>query len=334
MHKLRNSLALAVFAGVTHAAIADGVTVTPETYIRAETDTAFANFQQRAGGKVNTNAFVREPALLADQPVIRMNRDTLYGSAVIDTAGGATVTVPGTDDGRYLSVLVLDNDHYAPAVFYEPGTYDLSGDTRYVTLLYRVQLLDYADPADVAAANQLQDQFVVKAGSAVPFTAPQWDLESMLALRSRYEVEFSKFAQFEPDWMGPRGEVNEETRHLAAAGAWGLFPAKDAVYINYAGPSDPQRCYTATYDTPETQAFWSITVYGSDGFMKSNVNVINDRNVTLNEDGSFTAYFGSEDACGARANRVDISEGWNFLLRIYRPGAAVLSGEYTLALHH
>lgn len=172
-----------------------------------------------------------------------------------------------------------------------------------------MQLLDYADPDDVAAANLLQDQFVVKAGSAEPFTSPQWDLESMLALRSQYEVEFSQFAQFESDCMGPRGEVNEKTRHLAAAGAWGLFPAKDVVYINYAGPSDPQRCYTATYDTPETDAFWSITVYGNDGFMKSDVNVINDRNVTHNNDGTFTAYFGSEDACGAKANRVDISEG-------------------------
>ena len=141
----------------------------------------------------------------------------------------------------------------------------------------------------------------------------------MLARRSGYEVEFKKFTQFDPEWMGPRGEVNEETRHLAAAGAWGLFPSKDAAYINYAGPTDPEQCYTAIYETPQTDAFWSITVYGDDGFMKSENNVINDRNVTSNDDGTFTAYFGSEAACGAKSNRVDISTGWNFLLRIYRP---------------
>lgn len=324
-----SSLAAAILA-ISGAAYADGITVTPETYIRAETDVAFAEFQRRSNGQINSLAFIREPTTLDNQPVIRMNRDTLYASAVVDTVGGATITVPEAPDGRYLSVLVIDNDHYAPAVYYEPGTYDLPDDTRYVILLFRVQLLDDSDPADVAAANALQDRFVVNANSAEPFVAPDWNIGSMLSLRASYEPEFQSYAQFEPDWMGPRGMVNEETRHLAAAGAWGLFPEKDAVYINYAGPPDSDACYTATYETPETDAFWSITLYGADGFMESNNNIINDRNVTFNDDGTFTAFFGSDAACGDQANRVDISDGWNFLMRIYRPGDAVLSREYTL----
>lgn len=318
------------FLALAGATTADGITVTPDTYIRAETDTAFAEFQKRSNGQINAFAFIRSPTTLDNQPVIRMNKDTLYASAVVDTAGGATITVLEAPDGRYLSVLVIDNDHYAPAVFYDPGTYDLPDDTRYVILLIRVQLLDDADPADVATANALQDQFVVEATSAEPFVSPDWDIDSMLALRASYEPEFQSFAQFEPDWMGPRGTVNEETRHLAAAGAWGLFPEKDAVYINYVGPSDPTVCYSATYVAPETEAFWSITVYGADGFMKSDTNIINNRNATFNDDGTFTAFFGSEAACGDQANRSDISEGWNFLMRIYRPGEDVLSREYTL----
>ena len=58
--------------------------------------------------------------------------------------------------------------------------------------------------------------------------------------------------------------------------------------------------------------------------------IVNDRNVTLNADGTFTVHFGSEADCGAQANRVDIEDGWNFLMRVYRPGAAVLERTYKL----
>ena len=64
--------------------------------------------------------------------------------------------------------------------------------------------------------------------------------------------------------------------------------------------------------------------------MKSNNNIVNDRNVELNEDGTFTVYFGSQDWCGDQPNRVDITQGWNFLMRVYRPGPTVLSREYQL----
>jgi hypothetical protein len=152
----------------------------------------------------------------------------------------------------------------------------------------------------------------------------------MLALRAEYEKEFQEFSQYEPDWMGPRGSVNEDTRQLAVAGAQFLLPEKDAVYITYVGPPSDNACYSATYEVPPNDAFWSITVYGSDGFMKSDRNIINDGNVALNADGTFTAHFGSRENCGERPNRVDITEGWNFLMRVYRPGQAVLDRTYTL----
>ncbi|MEM6675859.1 MAG: DUF1254 domain-containing protein [Planctomycetota bacterium] len=304
--------------------------VTPETYIRAETDFAFADFQKNAGGKINQFFFIRTPTPLDAQTVVRMNRDTLYAGAVVDTKGGATVTIPEFPDDRYFSVLVIDNDHYAPTVYYEPGTHALPTGTKYVSVIQRIQLMNPADPDDVKLVNLLQDRITIDASSADPFPKPAWDKVSMLKLRAEYEKEFQQFAQYEADWMGPRGQVNEKTRHLACAGAWGLFPEKDAVYINYTGPSDPSTCYTATYEVPENDAFWSITVYGSDGFMKSDANVVNDRNVTLNADGTFTVWFGSQEACGDKPNRVDISEGWNFLMRVYRPGPGILKREYEL----
>lgn len=323
----RTAIALCLFSA--GAATAQQV-VTPETYIRAEVDMAFAQFQFNAGSDVNRFYYIRKPTPLDAQAVVRMNRDTLYAGAVVDTEDGATITIPEFPDDRYFSILVIDNDHYAPVVFYEPGTYPVPDDTKYVSLIMRIQVMDPSDPADVALVNELQNQFLIEAGSHDLFPEPDWDVDSMLTLRAEYEQEFQQFAQYEPDWMGPRGEVNEETRHLAVAGAWGLFPEKDAVYINYTGPAEAEACYTATYEVPPNDAFWSITVYGADGFMESDANIINDRNVTLNADGTFTVFYGPEALCGDRPNRVDISDGWNFLMRIYRPGAAVLERSYTL----
>ena len=130
--------------------------------------------------------------------------------------------------------------------------------------------------------------------------------------------------------MGPRGRVDEATRHIAAAAAWGLFPEQDATYLNYSGGHDPAICHKATFQVPENEAFWSITVYGDDGYMTSDNNIVNSSSVRLNTDGTFTVHFGSTGACGDVPNRLDVSEGWNFLMRIYRPGPSVLDGRYPL----
>jgi hypothetical protein len=304
--------------------------VTPETYIRAEQDFAFSRFQFLAGSDVNRFYYIRKPTPLDAQTVVRMNRDTLYAGAVVDTREGASISIPEFPDDRYFSVYVVDNDHYASGVFYEPGVHTIPADTRYVSVIMRIQVFDPKDEAEIKLVNQLQNQFAINAKSHELFPEPEWDQATMLALRAEYEAEFQKFAQYEPDWMGPRGSANENTRQLAVAGAQFLLPEKDAVYITYVGPPSADACYTATYDVPPNDAFWSITVYGSDGFMKSDRNIINEGNVALNTDGTFTAHFGSPENCGDKPNRVDISEGWNFLMRVYRPGRSVLERSYTL----
>ncbi len=93
-------------------------------------------------------------------------------------------------------------------------------------------------------------------------------------------------------------------------------------------------CHKATFEVPESDAFWSITVYGADGFMKSENNIVNSSGVKLNADGTFDVFFGSGGACAGAPNRLDTTEGWNYLLRIYRPGRSVLDGAYTIPVAH
>lgn len=306
----------------------DNHKVTPDSYIRAETDRTFHNISQQAGG-VNRWFYIRKPTPLDQQTVVRMNRDTLYSASIVDTSKGATVTLPPLPAGRFMSVLLVDNDHYAPAVYYAPGTYDLPQDTKYLAVIVRTQVLNPKDDADIALANKLQDGVVIKANSADPLPPMQWDAASLKALTEQYEKDSAQYKSWK-GMMGPRGKVDEKTRHIAAAAAWGLNPEWDATYLNYSGDHNHRACHKATYAVPENQAFWSITVYGSDGYIKSDNAVINSTNVKLNNDGTFTVYFGSKEACGDVPNRVDVTKGWNFLMRVYRPGPSVLDGQYKL----
>jgi hypothetical protein len=303
-------------------------TVTPETYIRAESDRQFGVVAKMTGG-VNRFFHFRRPTPLDQQNIVRMNRDTLYSMAVVDTSQGATITVPELPSGRYASVHLIDNDHYCPGVIYSSGTHELPGDTKYLGVGVRIQIFNPADSDEALLVNQLQDQFIIQANSADLLPEFEWDIQSLKELTAQYERDSAQYSSWK-GMMGPRGRVNEKTRHIAAAAAWGLFPEWDATYLNYSGGHDYRIGHRATYQVPENEAFWSITVYGSDGFMKSDNNIINSSNVKLNADGTFTVYFGSVETCGDVPNRLDTSEGWNFLMRIYRPGKSVLEGAYKL----
>jgi hypothetical protein len=258
-----------------------------------------------------------------------MNRDTLYSMGIVDTSKGATITVPELPKDRYVSVYLVDNDHYCPFVIYTSGTHELPRDTQYLGVGVRIQVFNPKDEDEIALINELQDRFIIKANSAEPLGELTWDPESLKALTDQYEEESTQYSSWK-GMMGPRGQVDEKTRHIAAAAAWGLFPEWDATYLNYSGGHDDRVCHQATYPVPENDAFWSITVYGSDGFMKSDNNIVNSSNVKLNADGTFTVYFGSVETCGEVPNRLDTTEGWNFLMRIYRPGQSVLEGAYQL----
>jgi hypothetical protein len=319
---------LATTAADGRAQKTDPVKVTPETYIRAETDRQFGEIVKMAGG-INRFYHFRSPTPLDKQNVVRMNRDTLYSMGVIDTSKGATITVPELPKDRYASVYLVDNDHYCPFVIYTAGTHELPKDTKYLGIGIRIQVFNPKDADEVTLVNKLQDQFVIKADNADPLPEFKWDSQSLKTLTTQYEKDSAKYRSWK-GMQGPRGKVDEKTRHIAAAAAWGLFPEWDATYLNYSGGHDPKIGHKATYKVPDNKAFWSILIYGNDGFIKSENSLVNSSNVKLNPDGTFTVYFGSKELCGDVPNRLDVTEGWNFLMRVYRPGASVLDGTYTL----
>src|SRR5690349_601375 len=172
----------------------------------------FASFAADAGG-VNRLQHHRVPTPVEHQPVIRMNRDTLYSAAVVDISEGATLTVP--DGGRrYVSVMVVNQDHYINRVFHEPGRYALTVDefdTPWVAVAARV-LVDPADEDDVAAVNQLQDRITLEAESAKPFEPPDYDTASLDSTRNAL-LELARGLSSFDHAFGAKGYVNP-VRHL------------------------------------------------------------------------------------------------------------------------
>ena len=140
------------------------------------------------------------------QAVIRANRDTLYSAGVFDLeAGAVTITLP--DPGkRFMSMIVIDEDHYALQTVYAPGAFTFSKanvQTRYVLLGVRT-FVDPQDPQDVAAVHALQDAIETEQAGVGTFEAPNWDPVSQKEVRDELIVRAERFSDTK-GMYGPRG---------------------------------------------------------------------------------------------------------------------------------
>jgi hypothetical protein len=308
-----------------------GVPVTVENFARAETDMYFGMLVKRAGG-VGRLDHLRELHSI-EGPGVRPNRDTLYSEAVFDLdAGPVELTLPDAGD-RYLSVLVIDEDHYAFMAPRGAGTLTLTRNeigTRYVFVAVRI-LADPASPDDLAEVHALQDAIRVTQASSGGFEVPEWDPESQKRVRDALLSLSSTL----PDLRrggGRRDEVDPIRHLLATASGWGLNPDSEAVYLNVTPDrNDGTTAHTLTVKDVPVDGFWSISVYDSEGHF-----VKNDRDAyTLNSltaepgpDGAVTIRFGG---CNDQpANCLPIFPGWNYMVRLYRPRREILDDTWTL----
>ena len=96
----------------------NAIPVTVDNFARAETDNYFAVNAKEAGGLAKLG-LRRAPASIDNQTVVRLNRDTLNSFGVFDLAAGpATVTLPDAGK-RFMSLMVVNEDHDVPFVAYD-----------------------------------------------------------------------------------------------------------------------------------------------------------------------------------------------------------------------
>ncbi len=306
--------------------------VNVDNFKRAETDTYFAKFVKDAGGLAKFN-HARQPASVDHQTVIRMNRDTLYSSAVVDLdAGPATVTLPDAGK-RFMALQVIDEDHYTPTVVYEAGKYTFTKQqigTRYVLFLVRT----FADPnsaGDLKAVHALQDSLKVEQGGTGTWQAPAWDPASLKRIReSLLALTEANGGLDSARMFGSKDKVDPVQHLLGTAGGWGGNPLRDAYYDGVVPErNDGKTVYRLTVKDVPVDGFWSVSVYNKSGFFEKNdLGVYSLNNVTAKRgaDGAITIQFGGCDA--KTVNCIPTSPGWSYVARMYRPREAILDGTW------
>ena len=308
--------------------VGTAITVSVDNFVEAETARMMTNLMASGGG-INRFHHVRVPTPLDQQTVVRMNRDTLYSFAIVDLADGATVTIPDSS-ARYLSVAVVNADHYINGVLHDPGEHRLElaeHGTRYVALVARV-LADPADPADVAAANAVQDGLSVTAGSAVPLTIPDYDQASFDSVRAAL-LALGRTVDGATGMFGRKSDVDPVRHLIGTAIGWGGLPDSEAHYLTV-DPGLPVGEYRLVVRDVPVEAFWSISVYNADGFFETSDEggcSVNQVTALAEDDDYVVVHLGG---CGdGRPNWLRVMDGWNYTVRLYRPRPEVLDGSWS-----
>lgn len=304
--------------------------VSPDNFARAESDLYFGNLvRQGAFGKF---FHFRELSPIDHQLVIRINRDTLYSGAVFDLdAGQVAITLPDSGD-RFMSMQVIDEDHYTREVTYDAGRHVISREqigTRYVAVAVRT-LVDPIDPADLSAVHSLQDAIGVEQSAVGSLEIPDWDPLSQQTVRDAL-VTLATTLPETKRMFGTKADTDPVRHLIGSANAWGGNPERDALYLTVVPPqNDGNTVHRLTVGEVPVDGFWSVTVYNKDGYLAKNPqDAYSFNNVTARKDsdGSTTIQFGGCD--GSAPNCLPVTPGWNYTVRLYRPQQEVLDGSWT-----
>lgn len=324
---MEKGVVAAIAAMVLAVPAVAAVPVTVENFKRAESELYLKRYADM--GALGAVMHDRAPPPASNQPVIRMNRDTLYSYIVLDLTSPATVIKPSTG-ARFQSMIVINQDHFIKRVEYGGGRFELTQDnvgSRYAVVLFRT-FLDPNNPKDVKAAHAAQNGIRLIQANRGRFEPTGFDE----AQRERMHDLLNQLAPFAPDVtaaFGDTGEVDPVQHLIMTSAGWGGNARKDAIYLNeVVAANDGVTPHVLTVGKVPVDGFWSVTVYNKDGFFEAPDAAASLNNLTAkpDKDGSVTVRFGGDPKA---ANYLRIMPGWNYIVRLYRPGEDILSGKWT-----
>jgi hypothetical protein len=311
-------------AGVAHA-----LQVTPDNFVRAETDMQFMTVVKRGGFGRLTHEREFPPA--GRQATPWADGDVLRSRGVFDLElGPVVVTMPQAGE-RFVSIEALDEDHYTVAMFYGPGTFTFSFEnvsTRYLMLVVRISV-DPSDRGDLGRVHELQEGILVTRQGGGRFVIPNWDPVSQAKVRVALQLLANTVASDERTF-GARGEVDPVRHLIGTATQWDRCPPRDIAYL-HAVPrqNDGRTVHRLVVGHVPVDGFWSVSVYDSNGHFLTEGHggrTLNSLTAVRGADNFVVVQFGGNDQ--EAANCLAITQGWCYVVRLYRPRAEVLGGKW------
>jgi len=267
-----------VLAGV--AASADTAPIKVERHNYQEAEVA-RNFTKWANNGANNKLMhMTSVTPSGPAPTVRMNRDSLYSAAILDTSSGtATITLPEGD--LYQSVMMVDTEGYARRFVLEPGTHKAPTDTRFIWLLVRTGL-----EKGLEEARRMQALVTVQGMGDGTYSSPEYDPES-LAKMTRILIDESMVEDNGDLYYGNYpGQVDETKRMRSTAAGFGGMNGTN-VY-KFVESVENNVCMQSTFSDPKATEFFSFTLYDTDGYLMDGKTVINSRDMSPNQDGTYT----------------------------------------------
>jgi hypothetical protein len=271
-------VATLLMAGAATSADPEPIKVDRSNYQEAEVARNFTKWAKK--GANNKLMHMTSVTPSGPAPTVRMNRDSLYSAAILDTSSGtASITLPEGD--LYQSVMMVDTEGYARRFVLEPGTHEVPTDTKFVWVLVRTGL-----EKGVEEARRMQSLVTVQGMGDGTYSSPEYDQES-LAKMTRTLVD-EAIAEDNGDlyYGNYPGQVDETRRMRSTAAGFGGMNGIN-VY-KFVETVKNGVCMQSTFPDPKATEFFSFTLYDTDGYLMDGNTIINSRNMTANQDGTYT----------------------------------------------
>lgn len=304
------------------------IKVNAMNYVHAKTAIQFDKYYQAAGG-INQFSHTRKVADIDSHSSRRLNRDTLYSVAIVDISEGAVVEMPDAGS-RYMSMQIVNQAGYTNAVLHGGGSYKLTKeefDTTFVWLLVRTLVLSSVED-DLELANALQDQLKISSSSNQAYSHPKYD-QASFDITTHHLAELGRGLNDNSKAAGSINEVDPIKQLLLSAYGFGTLPETESLLITVEPDLPIDRAYVLNVKNVPVDGFWSLAVYDKDGYFQRNEYEsygFSNQSAVMDSDGSITLHFGGDPSS---LNYIPLTDGWNYVVRLYRPRESLLNGSWT-----